>query len=601
MIGLTLGDRYEILEEVGQGGMATVYKAKCKLLNRYVAIKILKEEFIDDKNFMKKFKRESQAAASLSHPNILNVYDVGAETINEKNIPYIVMEFIEGKTLKQIIVERGRLTVDETIYYSRQIAEAIKHAHINNVIHRDIKPQNIMITKDNRVKVTDFGIARAASSSTLTVSSNVLGSVHYFSPEQARGGYTDETSDIYSLGITMYEMVTGKLPFTGENLVSVALKHVQEEAVSPRELNKDIPSQLEAIILKCIQKNQGDRYPSLSALITDLKGIELFGVDIPEDNLNDESPTRIIPTEEIDNLVENSEEPLGKKKKKDNNMKVTLLAIGLAFLLVSTLFFGYFRLKGLFKVEEVTVPFILGMEEEEARQEIEDLGLEFKVVGLVKSEEFEPGQVASQSVEAGTKVRKGFTIEVTISEGQDMVRVPSLINKSLEEAQADLAELGLSIGTVSYRPSDVTPKDLIIKQEPEANTYLEPGSKINVIISEGEEIRKVIMPRLIGQNIIDAKNALLSLDLTIGDVIEQYSDSVETDKVIWQSIESGTELETKTKVDLYVSKGPEKKPDEQEPTEPEDDKDKGQEEKPEEEEEKDKDQDKDKDEEGEKD
>ncbi|HLS53360.1 MAG TPA: Stk1 family PASTA domain-containing Ser/Thr kinase [Tissierellaceae bacterium] len=601
MIGLTLGDRYEILEEVGQGGMATVYKAKCKLLNRYVAIKILKEEFIDDKNFMKKFKRESQAAASLSHPNILNVYDVGAETINEKNIPYIVMEFIEGKTLKQIIVERGRLTVDETIYYSRQIAEAIKHAHINNVIHRDIKPQNIMITKDNRVKVTDFGIARAASSSTLTVSSNVLGSVHYFSPEQARGGYTDETSDIYSLGITMYEMVTGKLPFTGENLVSVALKHVQEEAVSPRELNKDIPSQLEAIILKCIQKNQGDRYPSLSALITDLKGIELFGADIPEDNLNDESPTRIIPTEEIDNLVENSEEPLGKKKKKDNNMKVTLLAIGLAFLLVSTLFFGYFRLKGLFKVEEVTVPFILGMEEEEARQEIEDLGLEFKVVGLVKSEEFEPGQVASQSVEAGTKVRKGFTIEVTISEGQDMVRVPSLINKSLEEAQADLAELGLSIGTVSYRPSDVTPKDLIIKQEPEANTYLEPGSKINVIISEGEEIRKVIMPRLIGQNIIDAKNALLSLDLTIGDVIEQYSDSVETDKVIWQSIESGTELETKTKVDLYVSKGPEKKPDEQEPTEPEDDKDKGQEEKPEEEEEKDKDQDKDKDEEGEKD
>lgn len=595
-----MGDRYEILEEVGQGGMATVYKAKCKLLNRYVAIKILKEEFIDDKNFMKKFKRESQAAASLSHPNILNVYDVGAETINEKNIPYIVMEFIEGKTLKQIIVERGRLTVDETIYYSRQIAEAIKHAHINNVIHRDIKPQNIMITKDNRVKVTDFGIARAASSSTLTVSSNVLGSVHYFSPEQARGGYTDETSDIYSLGITMYEMVTGKLPFTGENLVSVALKHVQEEAVSPRELNKDIPSQLEAIILKCIQKNQGDRYPSLSALITDLKGIELFGADIPEDNLNDESPTRIIPTEEIDNLVENSEEPLGKKKKKDNNMKVTLLAIGLAFLLVSTLFFGYFRLKGLFKVEEVTVPFILGMEEEEARQEIEDLGLEFKVVGLVKSEEFEPGQVASQSVEAGTKVRKGFTIEVTISEGQDMVRVPSLINKSLEEAQADLAELGLSIGTVSYRPSDVTPKDLIIKQEPEANTYLEPGSKINVIISEGEEIRKVIMPRLIGQNIIDAKNALLSLDLTIGDVIEQYSDSVEKDKVIWQSIESGTELETKTKVDLYVSKGPEKKPDEQEPTEPEDDKDKGQEEKPEEEE-KDKDQDKDKDEEGEKD
>ena len=215
MIGRILGGRYEILEKIGEGGMAVVYKARCHLLNRYVAIKILKDEFIDDKDFNRKFKRESQAVASLSHPNILNIYDVGNELYKEKNYPYIVMEYIEGKTLKDLIREGGKFTVDETIYYGVQIAEAIKHAHSNKIIHRDIKPQNIMIARDNRVKVTDFGIARAATTSTLTTNSNVIGSVHYLSPEQARGGYTDERSDIYSLGIIFYEMVTGKLPYDG--------------------------------------------------------------------------------------------------------------------------------------------------------------------------------------------------------------------------------------------------------------------------------------------------------------------------------------------------------------------------------------------------
>ena len=231
MIGMTLGNRYEIVEKIGSGGMAIVYKAKCRLLDRYVAIKILKEEFTEDDDFIRKFRRESQAAASLSHPNIMNIYDVGSVE-NEKNkIHYIVMEYIKGKTLKEVITEKGKLSTDETVSFSKQIAEALSHAHKNHIIHRDIKPHNIMITEDNRLKVTDFGIARAVTSSTITTTSSVLGSVHYFSPEQARGGYTDEKSDIYSLGIVMYEMLTGKVPFDGDTPIGVALKHVQEEMI----------------------------------------------------------------------------------------------------------------------------------------------------------------------------------------------------------------------------------------------------------------------------------------------------------------------------------------------------------------------------------
>src|SRR5699024_10859451 len=274
MIGKVLGGRYEIKEKVGGGGMGIVYKARCRLLNRFVAVKVLRDEFVSDEQFIKNFRKESQAAASLSHPNIVGIYDVGVEEGEEHDIHYIVMEYIDGKTLNEIIKEKGKLSSTETIDYSIQIAEEIEHAHKNQIINRDIKPHNIMVTKDGRIKVTDFGIARAVTSSTLTATSSVVGSVHYFSPEQARGGFTDEKSDIYSLGIVMYEMITGSVPFNGDSPISIALKHVQEEVTPPSEINSDVPQGIEAIINKCLRKNSVERYKDARELIADLNKVK---------------------------------------------------------------------------------------------------------------------------------------------------------------------------------------------------------------------------------------------------------------------------------------------------------------------------------------
>ena len=415
MIGKILGGRYEILEQIGGGGMAIVYKAKCHLLNRYVAIKILRNEFLEDEDFIRKFKRESQAAASLSHPNIMNIYDVGVEEMDNKQIHYIVMEYIQGKTLKELIRERGKLSYDEVIEYSIQIAEALRHAHNNHIVHRDIKPQNIMINQENRIKVTDFGIARAASSSTLTTTSNVLGSVHYFSPEQARGGYTDEKSDIYSLGIVMYEMVTGRLPYDGESPISIALKHVQEAIVPPSELDNSIPRGLNAIIMKCVQKRQGDRYDSADSLLRDLRMIknnEDTAIFAHEDT--EEQATRmisIVKEEDVDDMSTRGKTNGRKRKKNKGETKMILLAILLAFLVVTIVFAGWLKLNDYFDVAEVIGPNLIGMTEREARQTLEELGLGLNVKGTAASAEFDPGLVIWQSVKENSKVKEGFIID----------------------------------------------------------------------------------------------------------------------------------------------------------------------------------------------
>ena len=410
MIGAILGNRYEIIEKVGEGGMAKVYKAKCHLLNRYVAIKILRDEFTNDEQFIGKFRRESQAAASLSHPSILNIYDVGVDEIDNNIIHYIVMEFIDGKTLKELIKENGKLTIEKTISYSIQIAEALQNAHKNRIIHRDIKPHNIMITKEDRVKVTDFGIARAVTSSTVTTTSNVLGSVHYFSPEQARGGYTDEKSDIYSLGIVIYEMATGKVPYDGESPISVALKHIQEDIIAPSQIDDTIPKNLEAIIVKCIQKRQSDRYNNVSDLIIDLKAIDNDLISLNSAQENDmESATKIIPTidikEEIEVNSKSEKRKVHSNKKKSKGGGVVFLGILLAFILVTGLFFGYGKLKKALAVDEIKVPDISGMQEEDAKELIESLDLTFRVIDTAKSNEFLIGQVITQSVEPDTIVR----------------------------------------------------------------------------------------------------------------------------------------------------------------------------------------------------
>lgn len=568
MIGKMLGNRYEIIEKVGEGGMAIVYKAKCHLLNRYVAIKVLRDEFTNDEDFIRKFKRESQAAASLSHPNILNIYDVGVEEIENKKIHYIVMEFIDGKTLKEVIKGKGKLTVNETIYYSLQMAEALQHAHRNHIVHRDIKPHNMMIAEDNRIKVTDFGIARAVTSSTVTTTSNVLGSVHYFSPEQARGGYTDEKSDIYSLGIVMYEMITGKVPYDGESPISVALKHIQSDIVPPRDLDPSIPANLEAIILKCVQKRQSDRYNNAADLIQDLKSIRNSqGSGVAENEVD--SATRIIPILDIEEDEDLDNKEIKRKKKKVTNTTprkkdekksgggfVVFLGIILAFLLVTSLFLGYSRLKNLLDVEEIIMINIVGMQEEEAKDKIEKLDLVFNVTDRVPNSEFDAGEVIYQSVEENTKLKSGYPINVTISKGVELVSVPSVINKTLTEADASLKKEGFRVGDVAPEFNDTIPKGSVIRQSPDALDMVAPGSKVNLVISEGPEVTTAIMPGLLNENINNAKNTLVGLGLVVGEVTPQPSENVAKDLVTWQSYEQGTELETGTTVDLYISLGP---------------------------------------------
>ena len=576
MIGKVLNNRYEIVEKIGEGGMAEVYKAKCKVLNRFVAIKVLKEEFINDETFAEKFKKEAQAAASLSHHNIVNVYDVGYMENSNGKIPYIVMEYINGKTLKDVIVEKGKLDSSQTIFYSLQIAEAIESAHLNYIIHRDIKPHNIMIDDKNRVKVTDFGIAKAVTSSTVTIASDTLGSVHYISPEQARGGYTDGKSDIYSLGIVMYEMITGKLPFNADTPVAVALKHIQEKIISPREIDPNIPRELEAIILKCVSKNQSDRYQKMSGVIEDLKSIDTSQTPIINESKSiEDSPTMVIPiindkdiTKESKNIKKHDDE-IDEDEEDDNkgNTKTTLLAILLAFVVVGIMFFGFFKLKDVFKSSEIIVPDFVGMPIEEAEKKAGDLDLKLVIKDRVESDEFEEGEIVKQSQDPNTKVKKGYSIDVTISDGGKLIKVPSFINKTLDEAIKEIEDLGLEVGENKYEYSDTFPSETIMEQRPNPYTDLAKGDKVMLVISKGEEIKTVTMPRVIGQNISQAREKILSSGLSIGSVKEEYNKDYPKDVVYFQSYNEGRELQRDTSIDLYISKGKEPEPEpEPEPT-----------------------------------
>jgi serine/threonine-protein kinase len=519
------------------------------LLDRYVAIKVLREEFTSDEEFIRKFRRESQAAAKLSHPNIVSIYDVGVEG----DIYYIVMEYIKGKTLKEVIREKGKLSFEETVDYSIQIAEALAHAHANHIVHRDIKPHNIMITEDGRVKVTDFGIARAATSSTVTNTNNVLGSVHYFSPEQAKGGYTDEKSDIYSLGIVMYEMITGKVPFEGESPISVALKHVQEEIVPPSHIDPTINKNLEKIIMKCVRKEQMERYKSANELLVDLKRIKNNWDDdmVGEDDVSLDSPTRIIPV-----VKEESPKNMKKKKKKRNgNNRVVFFAILAAFLLVSAMAFGFWQFKDKFLSTTVKVPDVRGLQEDKAKEMIEAEGLKFSVKSRIFNSEFEEGDVISQSENPGDTVKKGYPIEVVVSKGSKLVKVPNFKDEDISNVDSLLSENGLKDGGAEYEFDEEIPENIIISQDPEAYSEVPEGTKVHFVVSKGPKVKNVIMPKLVGKTLEEALQIIKEKGLTKGEVVPQPSDEVEEGKVIWQSYEQGNEIEEGTAVDLYVSSG----------------------------------------------
>ncbi len=555
MIGTMLGNRYEIIEKVGGGGMAMVYRAKCHLLNRNVAVKILRDELISDKDLVSRFKRESQAVASLSHPNIVNVYDVG----EVDDLYYMVMEMVEGKTLKKIIKEKGALHQEEIAHYSKQIAQALKHAHENYVIHRDIKPQNILITEDHRAKLTDFGIALSSSTNTLTNTGSLVGSVHYFSPEQARGGYTDAKSDLYSLGIVMYEMATGKLPFEGESPITVALKHLQEEPEPPSNINTTVSEGLESIIMKLIEKDQVSRFQSASSLIEALNQLETdpgYVLDDITDEI-DENPTNVngyseSEGEELRNM------PVKKttRKKKSNNKTKAVLAAGVLTALIAALLFtfGLFYVSNLFQSsEEIDIPDLVGMQLEDAQAALEQLNLQHRIEYRFDVEGDE-NTVLSQNPSAGMSVRENFPVELVISTGQETDEVPDLMYQSREEATFRLEDAGFVVGEVERATSEL-PSGSVISQNPRAGSALVLGGAVDLVISDGPEYEVVIMPNLVGSTIDSARQTLQNLNLNIGTIREESSDEYVEDIVLQQSVASGREIPEGTNVSLTVSLG----------------------------------------------
>lgn len=571
MIGKILGKRYEILEKIGTGGMATVYKAKDRILNRHVAVKVLKDEFSNDSEFIKRFQVEAQSAASLSHQNIVSVYDVG----NDDGKHYIVMELIDGKTLKEIITESGKIPWQDSVKIAAQIASGLNQAHKNHIIHRDIKPHNIIITKDGVAKVTDFGIAKAVSNSTINAFGSTIGSVHYFSPEHARGGYTDEKSDIYSLGVVLYEMVTGKLPFEDETPVAVALKHLHEEPQEPIKLVPEIPKGLNDIILKAMQKEVANRYPSAQALYMDLTKVLKNPDDMTLDNMNhvpDEFATQRIPVvgghltkeenKKVDVVKNNKEQDVDNMSKKVTKSKA-LIRLCIFILVAALLVFGAVKagehLSELFfgTNNTVEVPEIEGYSEEEAKKKLEEAGLEMYVAARVANEAPE-GYVIHQDRVAGFKLKKGATVQVRISKGADKVKVPDVsVSQTRLEAQTSIELTGL-VYKEEFEYHETIESGEIIRQSPKGGTEVSPNSEVTVYISMGSasgDSGLVKVPSVLGYSEEDAKKALDDVKL-IASVTYVQKSSEKDGVVVSQAPEEGSYQAELSEIVLVVNKLP---------------------------------------------
>ena len=600
-IGMMVGDRYEILEKIGTGGMSDVYKAKDHKLNRFVAVKVLKQEFGENANFVSKFRIEAQAAAGLMHPNIVNVYDVG----EEGGIHYIVMELVEGITLKKYIEKKARLSVKEAISIAIQVSMGIEAAHNNHIIHRDIKPQNIIISKEGKVKVTDFGIAKAATSNTIT--SNVMGSVHYTSPEQARGGYSDAKSDIYSLGVTMFEMLTGRVPFNGETTVAIAIKHIQEELPSPREYVSEIPISVEQIVCKCCQKSPDRRYQSMSELIIDLKQ-SLINPDedfVKVIDPDEEASTRMITDKDMVQIKRQSErrdsmdEAMRLKKDsmrayedeedeedededwdedededdEDYDPKMekitTILAVVAAILIGCIVIFLVGRAFGMFhfgggeeddaeqeEVEQVEMITVVGKHVDDAKRELLELGLTPEIQYEV-NEVYDEGTVLRASVGVGYMVDKGTVVVLTVAQGEDGVMIPEVKGKSKEEAISILEKEGFVVN-VTEEYNDEVENGHVISQSPEADTMAPEGSSVTIRVSQGAEVVKVKVPNVIGKTEADATIILIENGLAVGTVTTTANEDTSLiDKVCYQSYSVDSYVDKGTVVDLRISTGPE--------------------------------------------
>ena len=608
-VGVIVGDRYEIVSKVGSGGMADVYKAKDHKLNRFVAMKVMKPEFSSDTNFISKFQREAQAAAGLAHPNVVNVFDVG----EDQGVNYIVMELVEGITLKEYISKKGKLTVKEATSIAIQVAMGLEAAHNRNIVHRDIKPQNIIISTDGKVKVTDFGIARAASSN--TISTNAMGSVHYSSPEQVRGGYSDYKSDIYSLGITMYEMVTGMVPFDGDTTVAIAIKHLQEEMIPPSEITPDLPHSLEEIIMKCTQKSPDRRYSTLAELINDLKHslIDPNGNFVNLTPLSNHAQTVVISPSEMEQIKrgavssapqtetfqedsydsygntdyydsddydseddydeEDDKGGKGISSKLEKAMTIGGLVVGA--IIICILVYTIASATGLLKfgsgtsnknkadtettsntdesdetTGQIEVPDLTKKTPEEAQKALNELQLGYKNGGEEASDTVEEGLICRQDVEAGSKVSEHTLITCYISSGTQEIEMPDVTDKTQTEAEAMLKELGLKTTVQKANSSTITIGN-VVSTDPVAGTQVKAGDTVILTISIGEGDTAVRVPDVIGWSEADAKASLSQAGLLVT-VQTGESQRVNVGEVYDMSISSGTRVDTGTAITIYV-------------------------------------------------
>lgn len=604
-IGSFLSDRYEILSKVGAGGMSDVYKAKDHILSRFVAIKVLKQEFSEDSSFVTKFRAEAQSAAGLEHPNIVNIYDVGSEN----GLYYIVMEYVEGITLKTYIEKKGQLSFKESASIAIQVARGIEAAHNKNIIHRDIKPQNIIISTDGKVKVTDFGIAKATSSN--TISSDVMGSVHYASPEQARNGFVDGRSDIYSLGIVMFEMVTGRVPFDGDTTVAVALQHLQEEIARPSIYAPDLPISFEKIILKCTQKTPDRRYQTIEELLTDIRRSlahpdEDFVTIAP---LVDGGKTKVISPEELDKIKEGrgvaedlndddtdadngdeyaddeDDDDDGKLLNPKMDKAITIMGIVTAVIIVIVIIYLALSVAGVFKFggkknsesqqtesqtqtesesesetqteTEGQMIDIRGMSVEDAQKAVDRLKLDLTVFAFeTKQSDQKDGTILEQDVKAGDTVKRGSQINVVIAGKGDstseMVKIPSVIGKTKSSAKSTLESAGFSV-TFGYGDyNDSVAADVVTAQSPSAKKQAAKGSTVTVTLSPGQ--KPITVPNVLGASQSHAESALAGAGLKYTYADSQYSDTVPAGSVISQT-KSGETVAAGTTITLTLSKG----------------------------------------------
>ncbi len=609
--GMYIADRYEIIGKIGAGGMSDVYKAKDLTLGRFVAIKVLKPEFSEDVGFVTKFRTEAQSAAALQHPNIVNIYDVGSEN----GLHYIVMEYVEGITLKTYIEKKGQLSFKEAVSIAIQVGRGIEAAHNNQIIHRDIKPQNIMISTEGKVKVMDFGIARAASSN--TISSDVMGSVHYSSPEQARNGFVDGKSDIYSLGIVMYEMVTGRVPFDGDTTVAVAIQHLQEEMVKPSAYAPNLPISMEKIILKCTQKNPDRRYENMSALLSDLRKAL---VSPNEDFVVMVSPlsqdkTRVIGEEDVnrirqeantvhigEQLLKEADREMGIEEDVEDDelddedddgelnpkmeKAITIMGIVTAIVIVGIIiyligsFFGLFQFasnnkenntqttetqqteasesktsesEALTDENSVEMIDVKGLTYEEAQKQLNAIGLGIHEESTASSDEYEAGRILQQSVEKGVRVELHTTITVVISSGSGSIEVPSVTGSTAENAESTLTAQGFTVSK-EYAYDNSVAQGNVISQSPASGSSAKKGDTITITISQGAE--PAVVPNVVGQTEDNAKAMLSNVGLNYN-ITSVYSSTVEAGYIVEQNITAESQVQKGTTVNLTVSLGAE--------------------------------------------